>query len=471
MAVDDSIDYTPQFTFSTLQFENETVNLIVTSLIAVLILSNIGSIISKLVYFTRETSFSYDSWLRAFIFANSDNPIRILSWIFRGYVYRDKKWKRFTHKLCPGRLFFPLLARITVLLVSIGSIAITIPSEKRINVCNTVDYVLTFDQTRANFSDLPNSVCLNIPLTSKRGSVLASAAYCTCPIGDDSVPIEGSGVAVFRDEKEGRLRTIVYSRGKAHGIASYVEWKLTDDEKVKKGRVYRTDVSPEGSKLDQVSHAEIAIRAISDSHQGCNRGTPQSSTDTKDGIYGYRVPLECDFDVAKESDAVSSYLRNALSWVRTDEDELQRLVLEDTVSKVGAATKDCPIEVSVQRPFVNIAPLTLVLVGIFLINIFVSIFVGKHGNALDAGFHIIKEALGHDCTSNPLELPVDREEIRKVQLRKWRCNEGGSYVGFIGRHCDRAVNEFENDATICSCTNVSKELRDSVRGVGAEGGA
>lgn len=469
MAVDDGIDYTPPFTFSTLQFDNETINLVVTSLIAVLILANIGSIISKIVYFTRETKFSYDSWLRAFIFANSDNPIRILAWIFRGYVYRDKKWKRNSNKLRPGRLFIPLLARMIILLFSIASVAITIPSEKRIKGCNAVDYVLTFDQTKATLSDVPNSLCLNIPLTSNRGSVLASAAYCTCPISEDSLDIEGSGVAVFRDEKQGRLRTIVYSQGKAHGTASYVEWKRTEDEKDKKGRVYRTDVSPQGSKLDQASHAEIAIRAISASHEGCNRGEPRSSSNRETGTYGYRVPLECDFDTAKESEVVSSHLKNALSWVRTDDDELQRLVLEDTVTKNGTASRVCPIEVSVQRPIVNIAPLILVLGGIFLVNIFVSIFVSKHSNALDAGFHIIKEALGHDCTSNPLEQSIDREELKEVQLRKWHCNGGGAYVGFFGRHCDRAVNKFGNDATVCSCTNVTKGYTDSVRGVGTEG--
>lgn len=471
MAVDDVIDYTPEYSFSTLQFESEVVNLIITSLIAVFILSNIGSIISKFVYFTRETSFNYNSWLQAFIFANSDNPVRIITWIFRGYVYRQDL-KRFPNKLRLQRLFVPLLARFTILFFSILSIAITLLSEKRISVCNESDYFLTLDPTKATFSNLPNSICLNIPLASTRGSVLASAAYCTCPLGEQ-VERSDSGVAVYRDEKEGRLRTILFSGGFAAGTASYVEWKRTDDEKYRTVISYRTDMSSNGNgaSIDQEIHADIVIRALSASNEGCTRGVPEIGRNPEEGIYRYLVPLlGCDFDTEKEIDVVNSHLRNALTWVRTT-DEPKRLVLEGTFSKTGNVTGVCPIEVSVQRPLVNIAPLVCGLLGIFLINILVSIFVNRHGNALDAGFHIIKEALGHDCTSNPLEQPVDRKEVNVVHLQNWICNGGGSYVGFTGRHCDRVVDKFEKDTTICSCVNTARELTDSIHGTGTEAGS
>lgn len=451
MAVHDKIEVTPPFTFSTIQFEDEIVNTIVLSLIAVLILTNIGSVVTKLVYFTREKRFNYNSFLRAFIFANSDDPVRIIGWISKAYVYRQRHWHRNPQRYRPGRLFLPLFARFAILVCSIASIAITVPGEKQLTGCERGDYALRIDPAEARGSPIrPQGVCVNVPMTTRRGSVRSAVSYCDCPI-DASIDSIGSAVLVTHDVDVGEMRVVVVSNRTIRGKKIYVEWKPKLDSK----RTFRTNLRRTISARDV---AVVAVRAICNRLSSCE---VLRTNELEDGFFILVSPL---FNPTQKIEEVSSFIRSSLFWVRTE--RAQRRIVFNGATRDDELTDDCPIDIRITRPIVNIVPLSIVMVVWCGINILVSIAVMKHSNAFDAGFHLVKEALGHDTTSNPFEMASDRDEIMAVELRKWLCtthcgNDTGGHVGFIGRAGDIPLAkdaDFDDGLIVGECSRAEVEL-------------
>lgn len=452
MGVLDPIDTTPEFTMSTVQFENEVVNVVISSLLAVLIIANIGSTISKLVYFSRDKDFSYRSWVRAYIFANSDDPLRIFSWISRNYVYRPRNWARHRNKLCWGRLVVPLLARGFILIVSVVSIGITIPGNKALSGCSRGDYALVMNETMAEFKGDRLADCLDIPLSSRRGKLLVKASYCNCLLL--TLGSEGPAIRVKHDNPDGSIEWSVSDNESTYGFRSYVEWKQNDVKNVFRSELSRT--------VDIDSHMRVAIKAVGQvMGQECIGETKVINSAARE------TSLEnCDFLVwtpARLIEVIESYVRNGLQWKRTP--EVQRRV-QITDQNEWKSNTTCVTNIVVSRPIVNILPLLITLIGLVIVNLIVTLAVSRHGNALDAGFHLIKEALGHDCTSNALEENVEREEVKELSLRSWKCGIAGAHRGFIGRTGDIPIEGFRDDVTgielnVCGCSRVVEEIGEA----------
>lgn len=454
MAVDQALDVTPPFTISTTQFNNETLNVIITSLLVVLILANIGSAISKLVYFTRETSFNYESWLRAFIFANSDDPLRLIQWARKRYVYRDMGWTRRPQVFRKRRMVVPLLARLVVLVCSIASVAITIPNEKKLEGCTGRGYKIRLDDSDAEYKEGPEGVCTTIPLKSSRGTVRSTASFCECTSagrlqndGDDDE--EDSYVYASHNKEDGALVIeVLLSNGTAHPFESrvfYAEWRRADDDFT----VFRTNIS---ASLSPRETTDVLLRGLLTT--GSCTATDEVS---KVGTDGIQQLVKCDpgLNVTEEMPKLVGYLRSSLKW--EEKGEQADWIQVNPNGNLSRST-ECPITVTISRPIVNMVPLAIALVIWFGINVIVSHVVRNHGNALDAGFHIIKEILGHDTTSNPLEEAKDRKEITEIELRNWRCSGGGGHVGFIGRHGDVPVPSFDKSIVVGECSRAALEL-------------
>lgn len=453
----DELDVTPAFTFTTIQFSSDVLNTIIASLITVFILVNIGSAVSKLVYFTRTTAFSYKSWLRAFIFANSDDPLRVLAWLARKYVYRDPSWNRYENRKRPSRLFLPLLARAIILIASVASVAVTVPSVRDMEGCVNNDYFLTYDPSiKAIPERVLRTQCVDVPLSTDRGQVTSTAAYCVCldslfPQDDDDPP--STRVKITPDTATGRIFTQVANKTIRAAYYFYVEWKPANSSL--DGRTFRSDLT---RTLDLTAHADLILDIARMPQFGGVAGCEKiTSTETdSDGIVSF--DLNCEVKALEILPPIEAYLRSAMKWQRLKRGVLQSRIELQGDSLSGSQTETCPLEIKITRPLVNIVPLTVMLVIWVIINIIVSFAARRHGNALDAGFHVIREALGHDCTSNPLEKCTEREEKTRLPLRKWRCGTGGAHYGFIGRAGDVPVEEFDENTIVSGCARVAVEL-------------
>lgn len=461
MPVNQQLDVTPDFSFSTIQFNSEVANAIVASLLTVFILINIGSAVSKLIYCTRGKSFDFDSWNRSFIFANSDDPIRIISWMSHNYVYREKGVgvERYRNKLKLQRLLLPLSARIFILVASIASVAVSIPGDKQLSGCENGDYQLRFDPQAQGKANILNRACFDIPMTSRLGQVTSVASYCTCPVLfdiEDSENLEGITRVIVVKYTSGRISTIIYGRGIGAGSDAYVQWDNTRNSN-EKGVYFYSDLG----KLDQRVFLDIVVRAIRrESGEECPQDfNPQPGTITG----SFFVDLNCSVYPVDLIKNVEAYVRNAMQWTRLEAGEKEvRIRIDTTEANPQPKPRgDCPISVNVTRPIVNILPLGLMLLLLVVVNLVVSFATSAHGNALDAGFHLIKETLGHDTTSNPLEENEERKEVVDLDLRNWRCGVAGAHIGFIGRDGDVPVKEFDSATIVCGCSQVVVELEQA----------
>lgn len=456
LRIDDELDVTPAFTFSTIQFSNDVVNTIVASFITVLILVNIGSAVSKLVYFTRTTSFSYKSWLRAFIFANSDDPLRVLAWLSRKYVYRESEWNRYPNRRRGSRLFLPLLARATILIASIASVAVTVPNVRDMEGCVNNDYQLRYDPTIADLNQrLLYPACLDVPLTTDRGEVTSTASYCMCLdllVPNEAADPPSTRVKITPNATLGTITTRLENRTNIASYFFYVEWKRANSSL--DGRTFRSDLV---KTLDLEAHADLLLDVFRNSRFGASPCNRLNDFQDADGSISY--DLDCEIQSFEIIYEVETYLRSAMTWKRIKPGNKQtRIELTADSRQGGSETPACPLDLKISRPLVNIVPLAIMLAVWVVFNLIVSFAARKHGNALDAGFHIVKEALGHDCTSNPLEKCMEREEVTHVELRKWRCGAGGAHVGFIGRDGDRPVDNFDESTIVSGCSRVAVEL-------------
>lgn len=445
MAVGDELDFTPPPTMSTIQTSNDVANVVINSLLIVFILININSAVSKLIHLTQNATFSYESWLRSFIFASSDDPLRILSWVLRKYVYRESDWRRYPNKRRLRRLFLPLLARILVLIVSMISIAITIPQDKVLSGCASGDYKIVLNETNADPRVTVNSICTEIPLKSSRGIPNATASYCACPneINIPSPPLGSAGVATDVASAEAWSIT-TYVKDKGSGIWFYVEWKRGDVP----NKSYRSELS---TVINKQKLHDLVSAWFEEDNPNCLVAQRFSTNHTQ---------WDCteDVDVELTSNRIVSRLTSAIEWNPTDDIQRRSERSDFVDNSASSKTTECPVPIIVSRPIVNMVPLAIMLAVWIAINVAISAYASRRNNALDAGFHIVKEALGHDTTSNPIETCTERDEITKLKLRKWRCGGGGTHVGFIGRAGDVPVEKFDDIVVVCGCAVVGTEF-------------
>ncbi|CDF34775.1 unnamed protein product [Chondrus crispus] len=452
------LNATPDFSFSTVQTSSDIINALIISLLTVFVISNILSVTSKLIFSSREKSFEYLSWVRSFIFVNSDDPIRIFSWIWHRYSYKEKGCTRYRNEIQLRRLVLPLLARLFILVTAITSVAISIPSEKRLSGCEKGDFRIQMDpNVRKPAPDL-NRVCADIPLTTTLGKVRSRVSYCSCLVDFGSnVPVsKGEGGIITITTASGQLWTALVSKNNTAASAFYIQWVKDRRQRDNDKSLLFTNVE----KIDSDDHLQVIANALrSETVQQCTaKGTSDKLPSEDNSLIAKAQILDCDFDPLSLIARVQAYVTGSLTLNKLRRGEMDnRLELNPLTGEVRE-TAACPIDVVVSRPIVNILPLALMLVLWGIINVLVSIYTSRRGNAFDMGFHIIKEALGHDTTSNPLEENSNRGEAMELPLRKWRCGAGAAHEGFIGRDGDVPVQGFDSFTNVCGCTQVVTEI-------------
>lgn len=436
MDVFGSIDVTPRTSFNTFRIQNEALNTIVTSLLTFLILVNLGSIVTKLVNRTVKSEFRYSSWLRAFIFANSNDPNRLVSWVFHRYAFRDPSWSRHEQKLRLERLAFPLLARGVIFVASIISIAISIPIEQVRTDCSDGDYRVLLNSSRAvQPVPAPSTLCEEGELRSNFGEVQWALSFCSCTAEPSFFRSSEDGtslVVVGYDLPSASVILAVVTRRSLTGFTYYVEWR--------DGRrdPYRSDIT---SSISLNDHVDLAVNALKMNEQSClENGKRIQENDT---MY---VELTCELDPPRARKQIEGALRGAIYMQKVP--TIQERIASGS-SFNFTRRRVCPIELNVSEPLLNLLPLILVLAVLFALNVAVGVTIGDSGHALDAAFHLIKEAIGDDCTSNPLEESQGVAVPEVLGLQK--CIRGDmGHVGFLSKPGDVFVEDFDHGMIVCN---------------------
>lgn len=464
MGVLEELDVTPDPSFSTIQTSSEITDAIIISILAVFIISNILSVVSKLIFCSHEKAFEYSSWVRAFIYVNSDDPIRILSWLSHKYLFAEQGCNRYRNELQLRRLVLPLLARLFILIVAIVSIAISIPTEKHLSGCERGDFEITIDPGVSTALPKSSRFCVDIPMKTDLGETRSIASYCTCESEfqlEEIVELEGAAVIGSLRNASGRMFTMLYSMKRGARQSFYIQW--TEDRK-KAIDSNELLLFSDMKTMSTLTHLQVMAKAIrSDTEQECTEQFRGDITEYDDGSVFQGLVLDCEFDPVDIIANVQSHVASALKIDKLPRGKRVNRVEMNITDQSVRRTSICPIDVVVTRPLANILPLVLILVMWGLINIIVSVFTSRRGNAFDAGFHIIKEALGHDTTSNPLEENENRNEAMELPLRRWRCGAGGAHKGFIGREGDIPVRGFDSLTNVSGCTQVITEIEHAAR--------
>ncbi|PXF48014.1 hypothetical protein BWQ96_02205 [Gracilariopsis chorda] len=457
MGLEGGVDYTPLLTISTIQFENEVVNTVATSLIVVFLLTNLGSIINRLVFISDKTQFNYRSFLRAFIFMHSDDITRLAYWWKGKNPYLSLlnpggsgggRAQRMLNRVQRRRLLLPVCARILLVVSSIASIALTIPGKKTFSSCGRADYEPQMGSVSPNFSEEPGGVltrlCRDIPINTKRGDVSSKVSYCSTvlPLDTNALFEESTAVIAGYWEQGGLLISGYTVNGRSNLVLSFVEWQRGVN-----GNIYRSHIrqwSPE-------RHLGVCAEGISrDRNRAC---TIQSTRN--DSIQGVGVTLgllSCDDapDLQSGSSLVAGAVRDSLGWVKF-RSTIQRSKLTGGEFRIPQQ-RECPVVISVERPVVNIVPLLVALVMMYTLNYAVNETVSHKGDIMDALFLLVKETLGHDCTSNPLEDSGGEKEVDVLQLQRFECADGRSaHIGFLRGRGDRVVEEFSDGKLVHQC--------------------
>lgn len=466
-----SIDITPELTLSTIQFQSETLNTIVSSILVVLIVANFNSMVAKLVNLTHRNHFNYASYLRAYIFSSSDDVSRIFSWLRGENSYLPEHWPPTKKKVVAKRLFYPLLARTAIFVLSIGSIALTVPSSREFNNCGSGDFAprINFDPTsESNPPRVANSVCSIIDLRTERGETNTTLDFCVERTTDDFgsfEPSEGFHVIVEYEDTEAQVSTTFFQnppgqpdQKSSEGFKFSLEWSKMSGAKL------RSRFLPEN--LNAEMHFNIVLQALND--MGDKRSVPcaykaDSSTINSQNGNSYKVSREvdCDFNagvVAKDAEYV---VRSGLEWVKQNTLQSRVMVTAGEEEENYNDFNECPYSVSVSRPIVNLIPLAVALLMAFTFNIAVGLTVANHGDIGEVSYHIMKEALGLDITCNPLQESVKNErgvggsELPLVEFREFNCPDGSSAHGgfFVGQGDTEGHIQFDRRVvSTCSCT-------------------
>lgn len=320
-----------------------------------------------------------------------------------------------------------------------ASIAITIPREKRLNFCERADYEPVLDSLRSGAEPdedgMFRPVCENVRLGTRLGSVRSSVQYCSTQIGSSiSQPTLGmTAISVGYRQSGGDLISVVISEGQGFLLSHYVEWRRQQNGPT--DEVLRSEFAEWSPKR----HIRIVHEAI---ERVVGKGRCELDLDALQeipvaGIDAVAAFMTCTVNTVEVQRYVSGYMRSALQWNRSNK-VVSRINASGESVKLSSSDQ-CPIEVTVTRPVVNIVPLAVIMMLMFTINIATGITVARHGDVLDAAFHLVKEVMGYDCTSNPLEECIGdgkREAggggVELAEIRRYECADGvGRHVGFL----------------------------------------
>lgn len=406
--------------------------MLITSVLTFFILVNISSIVDKLITRTTKDAFRYSAWLRTFIFYETDDPIRILGWLYRRYTYRESNWARHPQRLRVSRLFIPLLARGVIFVSSIVSIAISIPTNRELSGCASGDFRPRLNETYLVPLELSlGASCHNIPLVSRVGKTRATLLYCSCTQQrtDINSPQDKTVLRLEYDSRFAQIRVVFQTGDVQVDYRYYIEWQGFD------GTSFRSDIT---TSLDPEAHIRVIKNGLARSNFDCPE-EDRIGTDPNEGIF---VLLNCSVDVLGAIRATEKFVAGALFIEKVPLSQIR--VNPRNPRKRNSI---CRVRVEVASPIVNLIPLFLVLVAISLINVAVGIIVGGSSNTLDCAFHVIKEVMGKDSTSNPLEDSLQHKTLSALPLVKsMRGSEG--HIGFLQREDDMPVDEFDDGVIV-----------------------
>eukprot|EP00178_Gracilaria_changii_P012745 TRINITY_DN35_c0_g1_i2.p1 TRINITY_DN35_c0_g1~~TRINITY_DN35_c0_g1_i2.p1 ORF type:complete len:482 (+),score=60.99 TRINITY_DN35_c0_g1_i2:311-1756(+) len=457
MTLTDGIDVTPQSTLSTIQFQSEVLNTVVTSLLTTLVIANLVSVINRLIFLSRQDHFSYRAFARSYVFLNSDDPLLLLHWLRGRYHFRQTNHSPAHHRIRKRRLIAPLFARLCMLVVSISSIALALPSEKRLDACSRGDHTVVL-MPPANRPVLTAQqmfqVCSQIPLETRLGTVRSTASYCSFAVtpGDISAlqnlaslgqNFPGFGfIGAGYSNATGMLISMIYSGDRMEAIASFVQWDTENGDR------YHSLLPSWNAR----QHLEVLARGVSSSSgQECSilLSVDHNTEDMSLSV----AQLSCTFDASDAIRYASASLRESLSFQKDDTLALRARSIEGSDFRME---RRCAVDVTVTRPLINIVPLLIGLTMAFFLNIVVMLLVSRYGNAMDSAFHLVREVLGHDTSANPLQISTSGEDVERVALRKFVCADGISgHMGFVHGAGDRVVERFEDRIRVGRCMQVS----------------
>lgn len=464
-----SINVTPDWTFSTIQFDDEIANTIVSSILVVLILVNFNSMVHKLVSLTHRNYFNYASFLRAYIFSSSDDISRILAWARGQNSYLPEHWPNRRKKVVLSRLFYPLLARSLVFILSIGSIALTIPANREFKDCQKGDFtpfLADLNEDSLNSFRVVNSLCSFIEVYTTRGDTNTTLNFCSYELNDppdymtpDSpLPSDKNFVYIDYNSSTGEILTLfggdIEGTYTTRGFLFYLEWTRTPLLKLRS--LFQPD------HLDCSKHFDLALAAVNLPRPGCAYSDIEPTCATVgDDLKSYRAnrSIDCGFNPKTATTNAALIFRSALRWEVVKERQ-DRVAVTPGESIRYEKDTSCPYYVTVSRPIVNLAPLLVALAMIYTLNVAVGLTISEHGDIGEVSFHIMKEALGLDVTCNPLEeTPSDEHHVGGstlplIRFCEFSCANGVDAHGgfFIGNNDVQEGIDF-NSRTIgkCSC--------------------
>lgn len=459
MLLQQVLDYTPRSTISTIQFESEALNTIITSLLTTLVIANLCAIINRLVSMSNRDVFSFRPFARSYIFLNSDDPLRMWYW-FRGhYDFRAANEAMTKRKVFKRYLISPLCARLLILIVSIGSIALALPSEKRLDACSQGDYIVVQKplMKRPGLRSVAwYDVCTEIPLKTRLGTVRSSASYCffMMPQGSikeltqlasfsETLPEASRVVATFYHNTSGLLVSMLFSGDKLQTIGSQAKWKTESGDTL-------ASLIP---SYDGDLHLRVIADAIGfDTNQTCSV-TSTARIPIEFGQFQMGV-LDCEFDAGNVLASVTASLKESFLFQKVEHVAPRARMIQG--EQQLTTERRCVVDVTVTRPIINIVPLICGLSLAFGLNMVVRFAVSCRGNVIDSAFHIVREVLGHDTGSNPLQIGSTDGGAQNVTLRKYVCADGlSAHIGFIRGYADMVVDEFIGGQRVGRCIQVA----------------
>ncbi|KAI0557410.1 hypothetical protein FGB62_305g06 [Gracilaria domingensis] len=440
------IRFYPRASLSTIQFENDTLNNIAAGIITTVIISSLGSIINRLVALSKRDVFSFNSFTRAFLFNNSDDPLLIWSWLRGRYDFRGNDGSHTSLKVEYKLLIAPLAARCTILVISIGSIALALPSEKSLDACSGGDYTVHLEPPTTVTSGSRLSLfehCPPLKLESSVGKVRSSLSLCSFyfPSVDsqseyeivqfmESEGIPGA-IAASYDTQTGIVISTLYSGKEIILMGMMVHWRLSN------GDILHSLFADYNSTLHLSVLADGISHAVNSSCEIKQAVFPDSDGDDSRSF----GTLDCSFVPEDMAGQVVSALTSSIRF-RKQDDIAQPVLKYSATSSVKE--RICGTEVTISSPLVNIVPLLIAAVISFTLNKIIKIVLSSREDVTHLGFHIVRELLGHDTSANPLQKDKAQQADDRVNMRRYICADGMSaHVGFV-----------EGDGDVESCASV-----------------
>lgn len=458
MVLIDPLDYTPRASFNDIQFSSESVNVIVSSLLLGMILANLDGIVSRIMNVTPASQLNFRDASRAYIFANSNDLIKLFEWIRGKYPFRHASWSRLPNTIRLRRLTYPLLARTALSIASLFAIAVTLPTTTSRVDCSHVDYQLiiendAIDKNVGRFVGL----CQGIPLVSERGDVVSSLSFCYSPTNiSDPRPVDrrtppppqNRVLTVMYDREQALVNTGFITNGIFVGLTSFAQWVNPEGKNFRSD--LRTTIQPD--QLRRLVTDAIAFELGNECTVQADSSPVEDAQDSPLRMEVHNYFLDCggEFDDFRVLAIGGAFFVSAASWEPTPGVQERYLVtLNGTFTEVTERTEDCPVTVVFVRPIVNLLPLTILWLIALGVNVFIGYLFRKHDDVTDVAFHVMKEAVSGDCTSNVLEKSEQHEHKRSIPLRKSMRGRYG-HVGYLSQHGEVVVEEFDPHIVVCN---------------------